>query len=79
MRREVTFVATTIPKPRCIYPRCGDDAICRGNCNNHYQILLRGVKQMLWTWAQLEKAGLAERLQRNATETVLELLRAIEK
>ncbi len=75
MRREVTFVAA--PKPRCIYPleRCAAAAVCRGNCNNHYQILLRGEKQGRWTWAQLEKAGMAEKLQRNAIEEVEEFLR----
>lgn len=75
MRREITFVPP--PKPRCIFPnpRCVENAVCRGNCNNHYQILLRGVKQGFWTWPQLENAGLSEKLQRNATEAVLEILK----
>jgi hypothetical protein len=73
MRREVTIAVSA----RCIYKleRCDAKAVCRGNCNNHYQILLRGEKQGRWTWAQLEKAGMAEKLQRNAIEEVEEFLR----
>ncbi len=75
VQSEITFVAPNA-KPRCLWPgTCKLPSVSRGNCSNHYQFHRIKIEvEKKYAWEHLERAGLAEPLQRNGEALIMRVL-----